>query len=378
MQKNLTNRCDRGNNSSNLIIESGRLDENEASNQSVTFMRLIIVTIALAFPAFTQGPRPDQKNSPDATTRLLVDFFKGDTNRDGRISEREFGWPKVLFGSIDQNKDGYITANEVQSLLPSNKSAGSSGPRRYNPSAPGRGRQTMRLNQEQLASLPDITHFATHKSDRFLVDMEVISAGHPYFGKNFSRPHTGCHVYFKQPGKEATPKKPSSYAPVYAVADGIVTSVTPWFQLRPIYDSRLRKTTTNYRYGLGLTFARTEEHPVVFHYSIEPMIDPGDENFYRPFLKAKLGQRVKKGDVLGWMYTPPRPETDLRTHIHFNLMAKSQFMAPTMFTKGVTEAFHKRWGKMAQRYSEVLPACTGYKLSAEENPFGSGSKDLLY
>ena len=72
---------------------------------------------------------------------------------------------------------------------------------------------------------------------------------------------------------------------------------------------------------------------MVFHYSIEPMIDPGDENFYRPFLKAKLGQKVKKGEVLGWMYTPPRPETDLRTHIHFNLMAKSQFIAPTIFTK---------------------------------------------
>ena len=45
----------------------------------------------------------------------------------------------------------------------------------------------------------------------------------------------------------------------------------------------------------------------------------------------------------GWMSTdrPPRPETDLRTHIHFNLMAKSQFIAPTIFTKEVTEAFHK-------------------------------------
>ena len=262
-------------------------------------MKFIAVFLALSFFAFGQAPGPGRSNSPDATTRLLIEFFRGDANRDGRISEGEFGWPKVLFGSMDQNGDGFITANEVQSVLPRASTTRSSGTRRYNPSAPRQNRQTMRLTQAQLADLPDITHFATHKSDRFLVDMEVISAGHPYFGKNFSRPHTGCHIYFKQPGKEATPKKPSSYAPVYAVADGIVTSVTPWFQLRPIYDSRLRKTTTNYRYGLGLTFARTEDHPVVFHYSIEPMIDPGDENFYRPFLKVKLGQRVKKGEVLG-------------------------------------------------------------------------------
>ena len=148
----------------------------------------------------------------------------------------------------DRNRDGFITANEVQSLLPR-----ASNTRRYNPSAPQQNRQTMRLTQAQLASLSDITHFATHKSDQFLVDMDVISAGHPYLGKNFYRPHTGCHVYFKQPGKEATPEKPSSYAPIYAVADGFITSVTPWFQLRPIYDSRLKKMTTNYRYCLLYT-----------------------------------------------------------------------------------------------------------------------------
>ena len=341
-------------------------------------MKFLAVFLALGFFAFAQAPGPDRKSSPDATTRLLTEFFMGDTNRDGRISEREFGWPKVMFVSIDQNGDGYITANEVQSLLPRTSTTRPSGSGRYNPSAPRQGRQTVRLTREQLARLPDITHFATQKSDRFLVDMEVISAGHPYLGRNFSRPHTGCHVYFKQPGKEATPKKPSSYAPVYAVADGIVSSVNHWFQLRPIYDSCQKKMVANYRYGLGLTFAKTENQPVVFHYSIEPMIDPGDENFYRPFLKVKLGQKVKKGDVLGWMYTPPRPETDLRTHIHFNLMAKSQFMAPTIFSKEVTEAFHKRWGKIAQRYPEALPACMGYKLTAEENPFGTGATDLLH
>jgi len=341
-------------------------------------MRLFFLFLALGLTAFAQEPGPDLRKSSDATTRLLIDLFKGDANRDGRITENEFNWPKVLFSSIDQNKDGYITANEIEFLLLPARTSRSAGSTRYNPSAPRQDRNTMRLDQKQLASLPNITHFAANKSDRFLVDLDVISAGHPYLGKNFYRPHTGCHVYFKQPGKEATPRNPSSYAAIYAVADGFITSVTPWFQLRPIYDSRLKKMTTNYRYGLGLTFAHADGQPVVFHYSIEPMIDPGDENFYRPFLRAKLGQRVKKGEVLGWMYTPPRPETDLRTHIHFNLMAKSQFIAPTIFTKEVTEAFHKRWGKMTERYAKELPACMGYKLSAEENPFGTGAIDLLY
>ncbi|SVC27849.1 uncharacterized protein METZ01_LOCUS280703, partial [marine metagenome] len=121
-------------------------------------MKFIAVFLALGVFAFAQAP------GPDATTRLLIEFFRGDTNRDGRISEVEFGWPKALFGSMDQNGDGFITANEVQSLLPRASTTRPSGPRRYNPSAPRQGRQTMRLTQAQLTSLPDITHFATHKS----------------------------------------------------------------------------------------------------------------------------------------------------------------------------------------------------------------------
>ena len=199
-------------------------------------MKYVVAFLVQGLFAFAQAPGQGRPSSADATTRLLIEFFKGDKNRDGRISEGEFGWPKVMFGPMDQNRDGFITANEVQSLLPR-----ASNTRRYNPSAPQQNRQTMRLTQTQLASLPDITHFATHKSDQFLVNMDVISAGHPYLGKNFYRPHTGCHIYFKQPGKEATPQKPSSYAPIYAVADGFITSVTPCSNCAPSMILALKK-----------------------------------------------------------------------------------------------------------------------------------------
>lgn len=49
---------------------------------------------------------------------LMEDFFKGDTNRDQRISKKEFVWPAVLFDTLDQNKDGFITQNEIKPLLP--------------------------------------------------------------------------------------------------------------------------------------------------------------------------------------------------------------------------------------------------------------------
>ena len=139
----------------------GCLDATRESIQRPV-MKYVVAFLVSGLFAFAQAPGQGRPNTPDATTRLLIEFFKGDKNRDGRISEGEFGWPKVMFGPMDQNRDGFITANEVQSLLPRASTTPPSGPRRYNPSAPQQNRQTMRLTQAQLASLPDITHFATH------------------------------------------------------------------------------------------------------------------------------------------------------------------------------------------------------------------------
>ncbi len=51
---------------------------------------------------------------------LMENLFKGDINKDGRISQKEFTWPEVLFATLDQNKDGFITQNELKALLPPN------------------------------------------------------------------------------------------------------------------------------------------------------------------------------------------------------------------------------------------------------------------
>ena len=49
---------------------------------------------------------------------LLNDLFGGDSNNDQKISPKEFIWPAVLFATLDQNKDGFITQNEIKPLLP--------------------------------------------------------------------------------------------------------------------------------------------------------------------------------------------------------------------------------------------------------------------
>ncbi len=46
------------------------------------------------------------------------------------------------------------------------------------------------------ANLPDIAQFQTNRSDRFLVDLEFLSAGHPFKGSRALHPHLGAHVHW--------------------------------------------------------------------------------------------------------------------------------------------------------------------------------------
>ena len=50
--------------------------------------------------------------------------------------------------------------------------------------------------------LPDIKHFATNKSNRFLVDFEDIIAGHPFVGQRSPAPHNDAQVYFSNGNDE--------------------------------------------------------------------------------------------------------------------------------------------------------------------------------
>ncbi len=51
-------------------------------------------------------------------TSFMENLFKGDINHDQRISKKEFTWPAALFDAFDQNMDGFITQDEVKTLLP--------------------------------------------------------------------------------------------------------------------------------------------------------------------------------------------------------------------------------------------------------------------
>lgn len=225
------------------------------------------------------------------------------------------------------------------------------------------------LTRDELASLPVIETLKQHPSDQFLIDWKSLGGGHPYLGTKSEKPHTGAHLYFTPPQNGLDSSKPNGYPPIYAVADGIVSRVDRAFRLRAVYFPSLGTTRANLRYGIDIAIARSGDQPVSFHYSIEPMIDPGNVEFYIPFLKVEPGQRVRKGEVIATMYLPPDARDYENSHIHFNLNCNREFQSPTIFTKEVEQEFFLKWDRQRLREDWPIPACMGWKLGPQEDPF---------
>ena len=253
------------------------------------------------------------------------------------------------------------------------------------PATPRRdhGRRSVTLpgaeRQRVLVGLPDIRTFQTKPSDRFPVDLDVVRTGHPYKGRRAQKPHTGGHIYFQLPERPSPASRPQAFPAIYAVADGVISRIDYSFRLREMYEPALKRRVANRRYGIGLLFATLTGNPVEMHYSIEPFIDPGDEKFYEPFLRVRIGQRVKRGDVIAHMYLPDNQQLAGKSHIHFNLTGgpKHRFMAPAIFNRSITQRFHLSWGRFGFDGDQPIPACMGYRLAPEENPFGSGAQQAL-
>src|SRR5581483_10108468 len=160
-------------------------------------------------------------------------------------------------------------------------------------------------------NLPNIAFFLTQPSGCFLVDMKEITRGHPFLGMNSPHLHAGAHVHFDNTNNRWPKGKdePSNYPAIYAVADGAVSRV----------DTRFGLPGGNDRYGVDLIFARDQAGSACrFCYSIEPMCPEPSEGFYKKFLLVKEGQKVRKGDVIAYLYTPPSSGDGC--HIHFHLM----------------------------------------------------------
>jgi murein DD-endopeptidase MepM/ murein hydrolase activator NlpD len=216
-------------------------------------------------------------------------------------------------------------------------------------------------------ALPELRSFRAHPSDRFLVNLDDISWGHPYKGKRAASPHTGAHVHwdnreglFPRGGSD-----PSNYPPIYAVADGVVDRIT-----------KSLRVGENDRYGVNIAIGRTGDTVWDFEYSIEPMVPEPSPGFYLSFLRVREGDRVRKGQVIGYMYLPRDANG---SHIHFELITSGipRMAVPAIFTPEVVDAFAARWDNGGKDGDRAIPACMGWMLTSEENPFDGKAVDCL-
>ncbi len=248
------------------------------------------------------------------------------------------------------------------------------------------------------SDLPQLSTFQSNPSDQFIVDLEVVNNGHLYRGTDATNPHTGAHVNFKEIyfDNYSNSGELEDLPKIYAAFDGIISRVDYYFA----------QSTGNYRYGYLLEFAKSDGTNVRFNYSIEPMLNPNDSNFYRKFLLKKQGDEVRKGDLIAYMYSTtgdqfinelcgskPNCTPAGNAHIHYDIAKNGEgFMSPSLFSNEVMlklaeqmrgGTVHKDCNGPCQpeEYKEYTECAEsggmGYKLSAAENPYTNQPIDCL-
>jgi len=215
------------------------------------------------------------------------------------------------------------------------------------------------------SQLPNLTTFQTNKSDVLPIDITHVYSIAPYLGEGATNPHQGMHFNFHDDGSFATVGEPSTYPAVYAVDDGIITHV-----------EALRNLGQHEAYGIGLVVGQSNGHEATLYYSLEPFVKEPSPGFYSSFITVHDGQQVHRGDVIGYLFVPPGSTQGTHLHLHLNLGQVNA--TPALFSHSAIAAMHDKFGDPGGvENGQQLPECTGYKVSASENPFATGAMDCL-
>ena len=276
-----------------------------------------------------------------------------------------------------------------------------------------------------------LDHFRTSPTDRFVVDVEHVSEGHPYIGirtptEVFPQPHTGSHLHYAVASWPRGGTAPENYPAIYAVEDGKITGLNRWVGLNASGDSStcrdLRSysngqygacdnhpdercgdirpeylqcpagnpdmtacTSTlpctvnyqHYKYDMRLQIATDNGSVVNFIYSIEPFVVPRDPvtqellpRFYESFIRVAPGQIVRKGDIIAYHYLKADEPNASGAHVHFNISRSGRFISPSIFAGSVIDALKLRWGGRGF-LPGARPVCMGMFLGPLEVPFAS-------
>lgn len=232
---------------------------------------------------------------------------------------------------------------------------------------PGPGPQPSPSPSPTEPAYPSITTFLTNPSDRLPADMSTVHGTAPFLGARAAAPHKGIHIYWSnRDGRWTSATAPSDFPAIYAIADGMVGPI-----------ETLKRMGSHDAYSLLLTIAKSPTgDQVTASYSLEPFVPEPSPGFYAPFILVKQGQQVHKGDILAYMYVPPTSTGS--THLHLHLGTNDQLQSPSIFTPEAVTAFAEKFGDAGgYENGAKLPACIGYKVTAEENPYGTGASDCL-
>ena len=223
------------------------------------------------------------------------------------------------------------------------------------------------------AGLPSITSFRTAGSDRLPVDMSTTAGTAPFYGTDSETPHPGVHVLWSNLTGRWTAAGGShvvtAYPALYAVADGVVARIDPSKQVGP-----------NQAYEVDLAIAKDSAGRVfMVSYGLEPFAQEPSRGFYESFIKVKVGQKVKKGAILAYMYVPPDSTGSTHMHLHLQVMSSSGgFLSPSIFAPQAVAQFAAGYAtRDGQATGVTVPACIGWKVSAAENPYGTGAATCL-
>ena len=232
---------------------------------------------------------------------------------------------------------------------------------------------------------PSIYEFRNPGSDRFIVDFKDVRDGHPFLGldvnTSITDPHQGIHVYFHNDQYVNTNIADYSlYPPIYALADMEITTVD-FTYVSSSNGARHIKVTGKMATSESQSqcYQNIGGNIVTAGYSIEPFVPQSDETLYHPFVRVSVGDMVKKGDVIAYMYLPP-DTTTVNSHIHFNLnvyrygQSSGIRAPPDVWNSTVVNLFYQQCQNYTggDRHWKNYGDCIAVDLVANESLYGEG------